>query len=50
MDKEGDCCYQRVQKGVREGNSPNTNLGFERVETIRKAVDEQCWVESIHQD
>lgn len=27
MDKEGDCCYQRVQKGVREGNSP-TQIGL----------------------
>lgn len=46
--------WQRVPKGVKEGNSPKHRaqykLGFERVEIVRKAADVYCWVESTHQE
>lgn len=52
MGKE-TACLQRAPKHVKGGNSPKHDvqykLGFERVETVRKAADEHCWVESAHQ-
>lgn len=54
MNKAIDCCQQRVQKGVKEGNSPNhyaqQKQGFDRVQVLKMAVDKHSWVESVHQD